>query len=161
MGEFPSGLDCGIFVGKFGKWDGFWEERYGVDDVFGVSAWYPDAIALVMVEGWAKVPAIRAMWGPSLAIGGFFVDGARGLRVKSKLPLSWAYAESLGLRREARRRLRVSSAWGRRRHQFDRGKLGSVLARPAMKWFLKVRMARLEAFRRWICWGYQLVFHVV
>ena len=74
MGEFPSGLDHGVFVGKIGKWDVFWEEKDGVDDAFGVSAWYPDAIALIMVEGWAKVPAIRAMWGLSLAIGGFFVD---------------------------------------------------------------------------------------
>ena len=79
--------------------------------------------------------------------------GARGVRVKSKVPSSWAYAESLGLRRQARRRLRVSSARGRRRHQFKRGKFGSVLARPAMKWFLKVRMARSEEFRRWICGG--------
>ena len=135
VGKFPSRLDCGIFVGKFGECDGFWEERDCVNDAFGVSAWYPDAIALVMVEGRAKVPAIRAMWGPSLAIGGFFVDdyscsrGCDGCACEIKVPSSWAYAESLGLRREARRRLRVSSAWGRRRHQFETGKFGSVLAR--------------------------------
>ena len=37
-------------------------------------AWYPDTIALVMVEGWAKVPSICTMRGPSLGGGGFFVD---------------------------------------------------------------------------------------
>ena len=78
MGKFAGGLDRGVFVGKFGEWDGFWEERDGVYDAFGMCAWYPDAVALVMVEGWAKVPAVRTMRGPSLAGGGFFVDDDSG-----------------------------------------------------------------------------------
>ena len=51
MGKFAGGLDRGVFVGKFGEWDGFWEERDGVYYAFGMCAWYPDTIALAMVEG--------------------------------------------------------------------------------------------------------------
>ena len=96
MGKFVGGLDHGVFVGEFGEWDGFGEERDGVYDAFGMCAWYPDAIALVMVEGWAKVPAIGAMWGPSWRVVGFswmmtrVPGGARGVREKLKGPLSWA-----------------------------------------------------------------------
>jgi hypothetical protein len=43
--------------------------------------------------------------------------GARGVRLKSKIPLSCAQEESLGLRREPRRRFKVMRACGRMRSQ--------------------------------------------
>ena len=58
----------------------------------------------------------------------------------------------MGLSQEGQSKLRVSSAWGRSRHQLERGKFGSVVARPAMKWFLEVQMAR-SAELRWWMWG--------
>ena len=54
--------------------------------------------------------------------------------------------------REPRSKLRVMSACGRSFSHRIKGKSGSVLQRPAMKWFLKVRMARSAALRRWM-WG--------
>jgi hypothetical protein len=58
---------------------------------------------------------------------------AMGVRLKSKWPLSWAHAESLGLIRDPRSKLRVSRAWGTRRSHKWRGKSLSTLQRPAMK----------------------------
>jgi hypothetical protein len=55
----------------------------------------------------------------------------------------------LGLIRDVRRRFRVIVAWGTSLSHRCIGKLGSVVARPAMKWFLNVRMARSAAFARW------------
>ena len=72
--------------------------------------------------------------------------------MKSKLPKRQAWAESLGWRLEERRWFRVMSHWGRRRSHSLSGKFGSQEQRPAMKWFLKVWMARSAALRRWL-WG--------
>ena len=74
--------------------------------------------------------------------------GAIGVLLKSKLPWSWLQAERFGLMREVRSKLSVMTAWGRSLSQRYSGKFLSVLQRPAMKWFLKVRMARSAAFRR-------------
>ena len=71
--------------------------------------------------------------------------GASGVLLKSNAPYSWAYAERFGLRWEARSRLRVRSACGSKQSHSVRLKPGSVPQSVAMKWFLKVRMARSAA----------------
>ena len=90
-------------MGKVGYGDGFGEERNGVDDAFGMGAWYPDAIALVMVEGWANVPSVCAMWGPSLADGGFFMNddarawGCEGCACEIECALELCIGRQLGV----------------------------------------------------------------
>ena len=74
MGEFAGSLDCCVFMSKVGYGDDFGEEGNGVDDAFGMGAWDPDPIALVMVEGWSHIPTIGTVGGPSLAICGFFMN---------------------------------------------------------------------------------------
>jgi hypothetical protein len=71
--------------------------------------------------------------------------GAIGVVLYEYWPNTWACAERRGLILEPHSRLSVRMACGRRR---SLGKLGSVLQRPARKWFLKVRMARLAEFAR-------------
>ena len=56
-----------------------------------------------------------------------------GVRLKSKAPLSWDFANSLGLIREGRRSLIVRVACGMRRSQRCKGKFGLQLLRPAMR----------------------------
>jgi hypothetical protein len=75
--------------------------------------------------------------------------GARGVRLKSYSPCSWAYAESFGSMQEPRKRLRVNSACGRSLSQRCSEKSLSQLQRPATKCFLNVRIARSAALRRW------------
>jgi hypothetical protein len=55
------------------------------------------------------------------------------VRLKSKMPLSWAHADNLGLIRDPRRRFSDSRAWGTRRSHKWRGKSLLTLQRPAMK----------------------------
>ena len=74
--------------------------------------------------------------------------GPIGVRLKSNTPLSCAYAESFGLMRDPRNKFRVVRAWGKRRSHRRNGSSGSVLQRMAIKWFLKVRIARSAALRR-------------
>ena len=71
-----------------------------------------------------------------------------GVLLKSYCPQTWAYAESFGLMRDPRRRLSVQVACGSRRSHRWMGKFGSVVHSPAIRWFLKVRMARSAALRR-------------
>jgi hypothetical protein len=79
--------------------------------------------------------------------------GASGVRLKSKSPCTCAYAERCAWRRLDRSRLRVCRACGRSRSHKFMGKSGGTELRPAMKWFLNVRMARSAAFRRCTCGG--------
>ena len=53
--------------------------------------------------------------------------GPSGVRLKSKAPCSWAWAERAGLTREPLRRLRVMRACSRSRSQSFKGKAESVL----------------------------------
>ena len=72
--------------------------------------------SFVKNEGWLEA----ASWTKALVPG-----GARGVALKSKLPLMPAWTERLGFVWEERRRLRVSTAWGMRRSYYWEGKLGS------------------------------------
>ena len=63
----------------------------------------------------------------------FVPGGAMGVRLKSKLPNKYAYAESFGLTRLFRSKFNVITAWGRRRSHSAMGNLGSMEARPAIK----------------------------
>ena len=80
-------------------------------------------------------------------------DRARGDLLKTNGLDRYAWAENCGLRQAGRMRLRVSSAWARRRSHPAKGKLRSHDARPARKWFLKVWIARSAALRQCICGG--------
>ena len=72
-----------------------------------------------MLRGAADVPYANPTRGPGLEIGRglkkmtLVPGGARGVRLKSKIPLSWASADKRGLMRDGRSKLRVSVAWGR------------------------------------------------
>ena len=74
--------------------------------------------------------------------------GARGVLLYANWPNTCAYAERLGLMRDARNRFSVMSAWGRSLSQRDIGNSGSVVQSPAIKWFFSVRIARSAAFAR-------------
>ena len=74
--------------------------------------------------------------------------GAKGDRLKSTAPCTWAWADDLGLILEPRRRLSDSSAFGNNLSHKCNGKCLSTLHRPAMKWFLNMRIARSAALRR-------------
>jgi hypothetical protein len=113
-----------------------------------------------VLRGLTKVPSIYAMPIPGAAVGWFGVDndtGPRrrriGVQLKSNGPLSWASAESHGLRRDCRRRFNVVVAWKSSRSQRCIGKFLLVLLRPATKWFLNVCMARSAEFGRCRCGG--------
>ena len=75
-----------------------------------------------------------------------------GVRLKSKLPFRHAYADSFRCRRDERNRLSVGSACSHMRSHSETGKSGSQVARPALKWFFQVWIARSAALRRWT-WG--------
>ena len=66
--------------------------------------------------------------------------------MKSKAPLSCASTEILGLILDGLRRFKVRVAWERRRPQRCRKKTGSQLVMPAIRWSLKVWMARSAEF---------------
>jgi hypothetical protein len=76
-----------------------------------------------------------------------------GHRLKSYLPWICSQAESLGLMREPRSRLRVSSPWGMVLSQRWRGKASSTDHHPAARWFLAVLMARSAALLWWSLGG--------
>jgi hypothetical protein len=59
--------------------------------------------------------------------------GARGVRLKSKCPFNWAYADMRGFIRDFRRRLIVMVAWGNSLSHSFMGKVGSTEQSPAMK----------------------------
>ena len=68
--------------------------------------------------------------------------------MNSKEPLSYASAESLGLILDGLRRFKVKVAWVRRQSQRCRMKSGSHLVMPAIRWSLKVWIARSAEFVR-------------
>ena len=84
-------------------------------------------------------------WRSSQKLG-IFPGGTRGVQLKSKAPLSFAFAESRGLILDGQKRFRVRVAWERRRSQGAGGKTGSQLVMPAIRWSLKFCMARTEEF---------------
>ena len=61
--------------------------------------------------------------------------GASGVLLKSKAPKMLWCAESVGLVFDARKRLIVSWACGRRRSHALKGKDVGQVASPVMKWF--------------------------
>ena len=79
----------------------------------------------------------------------FVSGGASGVAAKSKLPKMYWYADSAGLARVDRRRFKVIMDCCSSRSHSERGKFGSVDARPALKWFLKACIARFALFARW------------
>ena len=78
--------------------------------------------------------------------------GASSVQLKSNGPKTYAYVDSLGLTQDERRRLSVIVACKIKRSHSCNGKSGSQVARPAKKWFLKVRIA-LSAALRWCIFG--------
>ena len=52
--------------------------------------------------------------------------------------------------RDVRSRFNVSSACCRRSHHSCSGNVFPTVHKPAMKWFLNVRIALLAAFKRWL-----------
>ena len=86
----------------------------------------------------------------------FFPGDASGVQLKSKASLSCASAESRGLILDSRRMFKVRVDWERRRSQRCSVKTGSHMVIPAIRWYLKVCMARSAEFVwcRW--WGYKL-----
>ena len=105
---------------------------------------YQQSTACVYKEGYLEA----ALWTKTLVPG-----GARGVALKSKLPLMAAWAEMLGFVWEEQRRLIVMTDWGTRRYHSWEGKLGLQEASLAHRWFLKVGIARSAALRRWMYGG--------
>ena len=66
--------------------------------------------------------------------------------MKSKAPLSCASAEILVLIIDGMIRFKVRVAWARRRSQRCSEKSGSQLVMPAIRWSLKVWIARSVEF---------------
>ena len=76
--------------------------------------------------------------------------------MKSKAPLNYASAESRGLILDGWRRFKVRVDWERRRSQRFSGKSGSQLVITAIRWSLKVCMARSAEFFLVQVGGYKL-----
>ena len=106
-----------------------------------------------------NVPSRLSMWGPRSTLAGFswarhlVPGGASGVALKSWVPLICSCADRFGLICDMCSIFKVSSAWSSRRHHKRNGKFLSTEHKPLMKWFLKVRMARLAALRLRICSG--------
>jgi hypothetical protein len=79
--------------------------------------------------------------------------GPIGWELKLYCPWACACADKRGLIRDPLSRLRVSRAWGMSRSHRCSGNSLSVDDRPAMKWFLNVRMALSAVLRRCIHGG--------
>ena len=79
--------------------------------------------------------------------------GAIGVVLKSKLPNNAAYADNDWFRRAERSKFNVILHCGRSRSHSREGNCGSHVYKPAIRWFLYVRIARSAAFRRWMCGG--------
>jgi hypothetical protein len=82
-----------------------------IGDAFGLGLKYPYAVAVVVVHGRSKVPAINGMGQPGTLNGGLFVHkhssagGANGVQLKSSALRTWAHVvERQGVRQEPRRR---------------------------------------------------------
>ena len=94
----------------------------------------------VMMRSRADVPRLVAMGrpGPSYLTFDVCEHASVGRRKRSRLilnaPWSWAYADMLGFRWEARMILREMTAWGSSLSQMTILKLGSVPHRIATKW---------------------------
>ena len=89
-------------------------------------------------------------------IRSFVPGGARGVQLKSKVPLSCASVESRGLIIDGQRRFKVRVVWERTLSQRCSGKTGSQLVMPEIRWSLKVYMARWAEFVLCRCGGYKL-----
>ena len=81
----------------------------------------------------------------------FVLGGAIGVRLKLYRLCSCSHAESLELILEPCMRFRVSSDCGMVRSHRCMGKLLSMLAHPAVMWFLAVQMACSVALAQWSC----------
>eukprot|EP00957_Ditylum_brightwellii_P084498 6425452-Ditylum_brightwellii.AAC.1 len=86
-----------------------------------------DAVASIMIDGWAKIPAINTPNTPCICM----------------------YADNFGLRRDARKRLSVIVACGRSLYHSMMGNVGAMQHSPAMKWHLNVWIAFSAALRLW------------
>ena len=71
----------------------------------------------------------------------FVPRGTSGVLLKSKLPKSWLYADSLGFNLDGRSMLRVATACGMSWHHRLGGKCSLVPFKMEMKWLLNVLMA--------------------
>ena len=78
--------------------------------------------------------------------------GAIGVASNLNSPCSYAYPEMFGLMQNFRSKLSMRMACGISRHHIWIGKYLWVLESPAMKWSLKVLMARSNEFLQWM-WG--------
>ena len=80
----------------------------------------------------------------------FIPGGARGVLLKSKGPNKYACADNFGLTLAVRNKFKVSSDWTKSLSHSTIGKLQSQVAKPAIRWFLKVHIPRSDALRRCI-----------
>ena len=88
--------------------------------------------------------------------------GASGVRLQSKTPNTWSWADSFRLMHDLQRKSSVWTAFGMRPHQRHFGKALSHPARMEMKWLLKVYTACSAGLRRWLLgeanWQFGLFF---
>ncbi len=88
-------------IGGRGSWHGGGAggPHDGVRNVLCLSVHSPYSVAVIRVQGWAKVPAVNAMGCPTVAYAGFswmmmqVPGGAMGVQLKSKGPWSCVQAD--------------------------------------------------------------------
>ncbi len=113
----------------------------GEGDAFKAGRNNIDSVTTVAGEGRAKVVGTVPVWIPRETVVGAVkrqdkVDrgsGKGGRRSRRKMMESRPNREREGSGRQGRMRLRVSSAWGRRRSQRSAGKSGWVEAKMDMR----------------------------
>jgi hypothetical protein len=134
------------------------EPRECVGNAFGGGHRCPYSVATIVSQGWADIPSYNGMWGPRATGRGFLMDedlcSGRDKRsvieVKCTVDLGlggqlWIYPGS-PQQIENEETLREEFVPKIQRDSW------LVEHNPAMKWFLKVRMARSAALRQWM-WG--------
>ena len=90
--------------------------------------------------------------------------GARGVQLKSKVPLSWDSVDRQGLMLYCKIKFNVNVACGMSLFQRCNRKEGSQQLSPAIRWFLYVAIARSVALVRCRCgrtsWNVTQEFHM-
>lgn len=77
--------------------------------------------------------------------------GHQGTLLKSWTPSRTWYAETFGCTLEVRNMFNESCACGMNLLHMAAGQSLSIVQNPAMRWFLKVWMARSAALTLWLC----------
>ncbi len=136
-----------------------WQPGKCVTDLLCTCFCEPDGVTVIQLQCRSQVSTSLAMWCPGVLVSGFLcmrtqMPGSAKVQLKSNESCSCAQANKLGLMCEPWRRLRDNSACGSSQSQRWMGKfLSAVLQRPAMKWFLEVRMTLSMALWQCKCSG--------